>query len=100
MNINKLIIFSILLLLLNFFILNTNKIYFYGKISKMEYSKNKITLYLDNKNTPLIIFNNKILEIKEKDFVKIYGKKEKYNNKDQVIISKIIKYQVKESLQK
>jgi hypothetical protein len=62
-----------------------------GKIKLVSYSENKITIELENKIEKLIIFDNKILNIKAGDEIYFIGKKDDYKNETQIIVDKIEK---------
>jgi len=62
-----------------------------GEIEKIKYSNNRIAILLKNNNTEIILFTNKILNLKIKDKIEIYGRQEKYKNTTQIIADKIIK---------
>ncbi|MFH1451568.1 MAG: hypothetical protein ABIF88_00135 [archaeon] len=62
-----------------------------GKITKIQYSTNKITLTLENYNETLILFDNKILDLKEGDKISFKGRPEIYQNQSQIIVNEIIK---------
>ncbi len=60
-----------------------------GTIESIQYSENKITIYLENSEIPLIIFDNKILTLKKGDKIKFIGKDDLYKNKPQIIVDRI-----------
>jgi len=92
MSIQKILFLIILLLLfINLITLDFNQTELSGKIKTIKYSNNKITIILSTSSVPNIIFTNKILNIKEKDIVKITGKTSTYKNQEQIIINKISK---------
>lgn len=62
-----------------------------GKIKSITYSENKITIELENQTEKLILFDDKILNIKVGDKIFYIGKSETYRNEKQMIIDKIEK---------
>ena len=62
-----------------------------GTISEIKYSQNKITILLKNQETEIILFTeNPLINLKENKQIAVYGKKEIYKNKPQIIADKII----------
>jgi len=62
-----------------------------GKISSIAYKSNLITINLENNEQEIVLFTNKILDLKENQTIKVYGTQETYKNKKQIIADKIIK---------
>jgi DNA/RNA endonuclease YhcR with UshA esterase domain len=62
-----------------------------GVIEKIAYSENKITITLENSSEKLIIFENKILNLKRGDKIFYKGKNEIYKNNSQILINSIEK---------
>jgi DNA/RNA endonuclease YhcR with UshA esterase domain len=92
MNKQKILFLIIItLLFINLIALDLSQTKTSGKIKKIQYSTNKITITLTTSQTPYIIFTNKILNIKEKDHIIITGQKSSYKNQPQIIINKITK---------
>jgi len=60
-----------------------------GKISQIQYSTSKITIQLENQQTPIILFTNPPINLKQNQQVIIYGKQETYKNQVQIIANKI-----------
>ncbi len=86
-----LFISTILLLLINLIILNTNQVKQAGIINTIKYSNNKITITLTNNSNNYIIFTNELINIKKEDKVKIIGQQSTYKNQPQIIVHKLIK---------
>ncbi len=90
MKIKTLIILILLQLILLLFLSQTiNYQIQEGTIKTIKYSNNKISIGLENQSINLIIFTNKILQIKKGDEIKFSGKEEVYQNKTQIIIHKL-----------
>jgi DNA/RNA endonuclease YhcR with UshA esterase domain len=62
-----------------------------GIVEKITYSENKITITLENSQKNLIIFENKILNLKRGDKIFYKGKNEIYKNNSQILINSIEK---------
>lgn len=62
-----------------------------GKITSIAYSENKITIGLENQTEKLIIFDDKILNLKIGDEIFYTGKEDTYKNQKQIIVNKIEK---------
>ncbi len=62
-----------------------------GNIKSVDYGNNKITIYLNNKENPIIVFENSILNLKNGDTIIAYGKNDLYRQKQQLIAEKIVK---------
>jgi hypothetical protein len=62
-----------------------------GKVERLEFSVNKITIKLFEFEEELIIFQNNLLDIKEGDEILFWGRKETYKGKEQVIVERIEK---------
>lgn len=62
-----------------------------GKINSINFKTNSVSIYLDNNSTEIVLFTNKVLNLKKEDEVQIYGKQEVYRNKTQIIAEKIVK---------
>ena len=68
------------------------KVMIKGKIQEINYQKNSIELVLENQNKSkleIIMFTDKILNLKQNQTVQIYGKVDSYKNKLQIIIDRI-----------
>ena len=89
---NKRFLFLIVSLgILLIFIINlTNKTEINGIISEIKYHKAGLTIKIENDE--FFIFEDRILDISEGDFVELKTKKQTYKGVEQVIIEKIIKY--------
>ena len=61
-----------------------------GKVSSIKYSQTKITIGLENQQT-LILFDTKPLNLKRGDTISFKGRKEIYQDKENIIINKLIK---------
>ena len=79
-------IISILILLI---LTNLEKQTIQGKISEIKYGNNKISIYIENSSTEIIIFTNKILNLKKGDKISATGKQETYKNQIQFVADKI-----------
>lgn len=77
-------------ILLLLFINTSQKPIAIGKIEKME-STEITTIYLENSQTPIILFEEPTTSFKEEDKIIIFGKMEKWKNSPQIIAEKIIK---------
>ena len=62
----------------------------HGKIKSIQYSNNKISIILENNPKEIIIFTNKLLNLKQEQEIIIYGKQAIYKNQEQIIADKII----------
>jgi len=62
-----------------------------GIIKSVKYSNNKITIYLENKPTELVLFDTNFLGLKKGDIIEFQGKEDIYRGKTQIIIDKILK---------
>ena len=82
-------ILILLLLILNIIISNNSVLYKTGKIEKIEYSKNKITIKLKNDTNKYILFTNKIINLKKHEKITIIGKESEYRNEKQIIVNTI-----------
>jgi hypothetical protein len=68
------------------------KILVKGKIQEISYQKSSIEIVLENQNKSnleIIMFTDKILNLKQNQTVQIYGKLDSYRNKLQLIVDKI-----------
>jgi DNA/RNA endonuclease YhcR with UshA esterase domain len=86
---NILLLLSLLSILILIFLSQTITNKETGKISKIEYSDNKITIILEDKEEKLIIFDNSFLDLKKGNEISFEGKKDIYKNEKQIIIEKI-----------
>ncbi len=92
MNLKKILfIFSILGILSLILISQTVQKEMEGVIEKIIYSENKITITLENSQENLIIFEDKILNLKKGDKIFYKGKKEIYKNNSQILVNSIEK---------
>lgn len=80
-------LFTILLLL--FISQTSNQITMQGEIKNIYYNKGSISIQLENNQTQIIFFTNKILNIKQGQNITAKGKLETYKNKTQFIADKI-----------
>lgn len=71
------------------FITNTQKPIIQGKIEKIYFNTNSITIYLENSDTEIIIFK-KFLNLQENQTIQVFGKEDTYNGQKQIIANKII----------
>ena len=62
-----------------------------GVVEKIIYSEKRTIIVLENSSEKLIIFENKILNLKKGDKIFYKGKKEIYQNKSQTLINSIEK---------
>lgn len=62
-----------------------------GVVEKITYSDNRITIALENSQEKLIIFEDKILNLKSGDKIFYKGKREIYQNDSQILINSIEK---------
>tara|TARA_Y100000310_G_C20614044_1_gene779611 strand:- start:1083 stop:1367 length:285 start_codon:yes stop_codon:yes gene_type:complete len=62
-----------------------------GIVEKITYSEKRTVITLENSSENLIIFENKILNLKKGDKIFYKGKKEIYQNKSQILINSIEK---------
>lgn len=70
-----------------------------GAIKSIQYSNNKITIYLENESTKLVIFisqnhllgSTDFINLKKGDTIEFQGKDDIYRGKTQIIIDKILK---------
>ena len=69
----------------------TQKPLIQGEIEKVKYQQNSISILVNS--TEIIIFTSQILNLQKGDKIEVYGKKEIYKNKEQIIADKIIKIQ-------
>lgn len=60
-----------------------------GTIKDIKHSKEKITIYLENSNKTLIIFENNLLNLAKGDRISYFGKEENYKGRKQLIINQI-----------
>jgi len=60
-----------------------------GKISQVNYYSNSMSIYLYEKQEPIIIFD-KVFNLKENQTITCYGRKEVYQNKTQFLADRII----------
>jgi len=60
-----------------------------GKIKQITYEHNRAIIQLQNNQTKIIIFTNKILPLKQGQQITIFGKYETYKNQTQFIAEKI-----------
>lgn len=70
---------------------NVSKEKITGNIEKIFYNQNTIKIVLANYEEDIILFSSKVLNLNEEDNITIYYTKEKYRNKEQLVVSKIIK---------
>jgi cell division protein FtsL len=91
MDTKRLFLLTILLIFVTIIITENNKDQIMGEVQKITYSTNKITLEIEDYDEEVVLFTKKILDIKKSDKLKIYGKKNTYKNKEQIIAHKIIK---------
>lgn len=61
-----------------------------GKIEKINPQKNKISIFLKNNPPEIVLFTDKVVELKQEQEIEIYGRQEKYKNKLQIIADKIV----------
>tara|TARA_Y100000310_G_scaffold345856_1_gene471521 strand:+ start:1937 stop:2224 length:288 start_codon:yes stop_codon:yes gene_type:complete len=91
MKIEKILfILSIMGILLLLFFSQLIKESYTGKIESIRYSPNKIIISLENQEENLVIFENKIFNLKKGNKILYQGKKDIYKEKEQIIIDKII----------
>jgi hypothetical protein len=92
-NIIKIILaLSIIGIFLLFFILeNSNFDKLEGKIEKINFYDSSTTIYLENSTIEIVLFTNKLLNLKKGNIIQVEGKFDKYQNKTQLICDKIIK---------
>lgn len=81
---------TIILILLTLIITEKNQIKYIGTIKNIKHSDNLITINIENSEHEYILFENKALNLKKGDTIKIIGKESIYNNKKQITIKKII----------
>jgi hypothetical protein len=86
-----LIILSILGILILIFTVQANQKIESGEIKSIEYSGKKITIELKDRIEKLVIFDNKIFDIKKGDNIEFIGTKDTYKQEKQIIIAKIWK---------
>ena len=86
---NILLLLSLFFILILIFLSQTATNKETGKISEIEYSDNKITIILEDKEEKLIIFDNKFPDLKKGNKISFEGKKDIYKNEKQIIIEKI-----------
>jgi len=87
-NSSKMIILSLVGILTLIF-LSTQQESFTGKIQKIQYKENRIILCIENTSSEFIVFSERFLNIKNGDIIEIYGRKDNYRGKPQVIVDKI-----------
>jgi DNA/RNA endonuclease YhcR with UshA esterase domain len=88
-NIKKILIFlSLIGILILILIGNLSKEFQTVTIKKIEISETKTTIYLENNNIQLIIFD-KISNLEEGDKIKFSGKSEIYKGEEQIIVDNI-----------
>jgi len=61
-----------------------------GKIKSIGYQTGLTTITLENLPEEIVIFTDEILLLKKSDSILVYGKKETYHGKKQIIADKII----------
>jgi len=69
-----------------------DKVLIKGKIKEIAYNQNSITILLENQNSSkieIIMFTNKILNLKQNQTIRIYGKVDSYKSQLQIIVDKI-----------
>ena len=86
-----LIILSILGILILIFTVQANQKIESGEIKSIEYSGKKITIELKDRIEKLVIFDNKIFDIKKGDNIEFIGTKDTYKQEKEIIIAKIWK---------
>jgi len=60
-----------------------------GKINKITYSSNKITIQIEGLDMPLILFEDKPLNLKKGNLIKFQGTEELYKKNKQFLVTKI-----------
>ena len=91
MKTEKLIFLASIISILFLFVLLQLAPFQKGEISSITYSSSKTTISLKDRPEKLIIFENKILNLKEGDKIYFIGKEETYRNEKQIIVDKIEK---------
>jgi len=91
MKASKIIFLISLIGILTLLILSSNKKEEIGKIKEIEYSNNKITITIENKKESIVIFTDKIFDLKKRDTIIYSGKKEIYNGNPQIIADRVYK---------
>ena len=90
MKLSKILFITSLFLILSLtFLVEATEKELEGTISSIDYSNNKIIIYLEE-GTQLVIFDDKILHLKKGDKILFIGKKEVYRRTEQIIVDKII----------
>ena len=90
MKLSKILFITSLFLILSLtFLVEATEKEIEGTISSIDYSNNKIIIYLEE-GTQLVIFDDKILHLKKGDKILFIGKKEVYRRTEQIIVDKII----------
>lgn len=62
-----------------------------GTIKSIQYSNNKITIYLENESIELVLFGMDSIDLKKGNIIEFQGKRDIYRGNEQIIIDKIIK---------
>ena len=62
----------------------------HGKIQKINYGNNKISIFLQNNQIEIVLFTNQILNLQKDQQINVYGYEEKYKDKQQIIVDKIV----------
>lgn len=86
-----LLILFLILLTINIIISEQTNYKIRGEVKELHYTKNKITLKIEEDKNEYIIFTKEMLNLKKGDRIEIEGKKEFYKNKEQIIVNKIKK---------
>ena len=60
-----------------------------GTIESIQFSKNKITIQLENNPTELILFDTSFTTLKKGDTIYFQGRRDTYKNKEQIIVDKL-----------
>ncbi len=88
---NKKLVFILSIISIILLSLLSNHTEIVGKIKNINYYPERIDIYLEDLNEPIIIFTNKILNLSKEDIIRVEGTRETYKNKEQIIANKIIK---------
>jgi hypothetical protein len=86
-----LILLSMLGVLILFFIVQGDQEISSGEISSIDYSSKKITIELKDRTEKLVIFDNKIFDLKKGDLIEFAGTHDTYKQEEQIIVAKIWK---------
>ncbi len=62
-----------------------------GIVESVEFSQSRVIIKIVGQDEKLIVFENRLLDIKEGDEILFWGKREFYRNESQIIVERIEK---------